>query len=78
MLKFCSCGYLMTGDICTNKNCSMHKALPRKAGNPGAGKAADKMAAKPSMKAKPPYDRARRSSRCITYSIKELENKPDK
>lgn len=78
MLKFCSCGSLMTDDICTNKNCSMHKSLPRKSGNPGVGKAADKVAEKPVMKAKSTYDKARRSSRCITYSIKELENKTDK
>lgn len=73
MVKFCSCGSLMTDDLCTNKNCSFHKSSTPKTKKPKEIKETKETSVKSGGKAKSDYEKARRSSRCITYSIDDLK-----
>ena len=78
MVNFCSCGSLMIDDLCTNKNCSFHKPATTKTSKPKEPKTAKETPVKLGGKAKTAYEKARRSSRCITYSIDELKKNEDK
>lgn len=77
MIKFCSvCGSMMDNDLCTNKKCARHKAA---AGS--EPKAAVKKTTKggtiKAAKVKSDYEKARRNSKCITYSLEELEKQKE-
>lgn len=77
MVTFCSaCGSLMDNDVCTNKKCSLHKSAAAGSHKPTTKKAAKDKAVKVG-KVKSDYDKARRSSKCITYSIDDLEKEED-
>ncbi len=70
MASFCECGSLIINEKCTNSKCTHRKKATRtvKKGRPKE---------KSVTKGKENKKNHRRSSRCITYSIEELENKED-
>ena len=77
MIKFCSaCGSIMDNEVCTNKKCSLHKTAVASGAKPSAKKAAKSGTVK-TIKVKDDYEKARKNSKCITYSIEELEKLKD-
>jgi len=62
MSEFCSCGSLIIEDRCTNKNCSARKST-----------AASMMPGKAKSKTNKAAGR-KKSSRCITYNLYDLED----
>lgn len=78
MAEFCSCGSLMIGGSCTNKNCSNKAAgKPAASKRAGAKKAAGRTGASLSQekKTESAYAKARRASKCITYNL--YDTKPN-
>lgn len=67
---------MMDNDLCTNKKCSLHKTAVSSGAKPSAKKAAKSGTVK-TVKVKSDYEKARRNSKCITYSIEELEKQKD-
>jgi hypothetical protein len=68
--QFCTCGSIMINEQCTNKNCSLKpaaKSATGKSAGRGAGRGTS-TASKEPKKANP-----RKSSKCITYNIDELD-----
>lgn len=64
MPEFCTCGSIVIGGRCTNKNCTSKAA---------AKPAAE--ASNPSKKeSKPKSTKTRRASKCITYNLYEQKN----
>lgn len=68
MAEFCSCGSLVIGGKCTNKNCSLRaleKSTEKKSASTRAKKT-DKAAT-----AKTP--KTRKASKCVTYNMYEIK-----
>lgn len=75
MIQFCPvCGSMMNNDHCTNKKCSLYKSNIGVSKKPEIKKDASSGTVR-TVKAKSSYDKARRNSKCITYSIEELEKR---
>ncbi len=78
MIQFCSvCGSMMDNDHCTNKKCSLHKSNIAVSKKPEIRKETKSGTVK-TVKVKSAYEKARRNSKCITYSIEELESRQSK
>ncbi len=74
MAEFCTCGSVIIGGSCTNKNCSNKpvKAASTRAKKTGRAKTAtNAVIEKPVQKS----SKIQRASKCITYHISELPQK---
>lgn len=69
MVEFCTCGSLIINDSCTNKNCSN-----RPASKPATKKSTKAVGVNVVKKAVTPLKK-RKSSKCITYNLNDLDNK---
>lgn len=77
MIRFCpECGSMMDNDLCTNKKCALHKSKSGSESKPAVKKTVKGGTIKVA-KVKSDYDMARRNSKCITYSIEELEKRKE-
>lgn len=73
MAEFCKCGSLIINDKCSNKNCAFK--VDKVPGGAAKKTAAAKSSAEKKSKT---ATGARRSSKCITYSIDELPDRDPK
>ncbi len=73
LAEFCTCGSLKINSQCTNKNCSLGEVIK----SPTAkGSRAKTTRAKKSDEQKASKDSsARKASKCVTYSLSDLEEK---
>jgi hypothetical protein len=71
MADFCSCGSIILDGSCTNKSCE-HRVVKKKVVRKKK-KASTVKATKPA----PEKKTTRRSSKCVTYPLSELEEKKD-
>jgi hypothetical protein len=69
MVEFCTCGSLIINDSCTNKNCAN-----KPASKPTTKRAAKAVGVNVVKKVAAPL-KTRKSSKCITYNLNDLDNK---
>lgn len=70
MAEFCTCGSIVIGGHCTNKNCTFKSAAKSATAKPAAKKGRqEKKEAKPA--------KTKRASKVITYNLYEIKEKED-
>ena len=67
MTQFCTCGSIIINEQCTNKNCSTRSKSKQASPKKAAAKSSS------SVKKEPKSPRTRRSSKCVTYNLYDVE-----